>query len=131
MDESKNFVAHTAAYTSHPVQPSSSTPAEISGALHTVRTFQSDKPSNLPISSGGIPAASPLGHASAATSTSLQYQLPTNEVRPGIRGLPSGHLGRDSSSLSLAKVERAQFKLDGGSNGSSYASQLQGNVPLL
>ncbi|KAE8125468.1 hypothetical protein FH972_020273 [Carpinus fangiana] len=131
MDESKNFVAHTAAYTSHPVQPSSSTPAEISGALHTVRTFQSDKPSNLPISSGGIPAASPLGHMSAATSTSLQYQLPTNEVRPGIRGLPSGHLGRDSSSLSLAKVERPQFKLDGGSNGSSYASQLQANSSAI
>lgn len=133
MDESKNFAAHTSTYTSHPVQPSSSTLAENRGTSHTLRSFPSDKPSHPAISSGGI-SASPLGHASATTtSTSLQYQMPTNEVRPTImsRGSSSSHLGRDPTSVPLPKVERVQFKLDGGSNGSSYASQLQGNVPLF
>ncbi|KAG6689795.1 hypothetical protein I3843_11G190200 [Carya illinoinensis] len=129
MDESKNFAAHTSTYTSHPVQPSSSTLAENRGTSHTLRSFPSDKPSHPAISSGGI-SASPLGHASATTtSTSLQYQMPTNEVRPTImsRGSSSSHLGRDPTSVPLPKVERVQFKLDGGSNGSSYASQLQAN----
>ncbi|XP_030931661.1 uncharacterized protein LOC115957533 [Quercus lobata] len=120
MDESKHFTAHATTYTSHP-----STLSDIRGALHTARIFPSDKPSNPPISSGAIPASSPLGHASPATSTSL----PTNEVRPVMvsRGLPSNNLGRDSSSLPLQKVEKPQFKSDGGLNGSSFASQVQAN----
>lgn len=123
MDESKHFTAHATTYTSHP-----STLSDIRGGLHTARIFPSDKSSNLPIS-GAIPASSPLGHTSPATSTSL----PTNEVRPVMvsRGLPSSNLGRDSSSLPLQKVEKPQFKSDGGLNGSSFASQVQGNFPLL
>lgn len=130
MDESKNFAAHTA-YTSHPVQTSSGALAETRGPSHTLRSLPVDKPTHSAISSGGIPASLPLVHAPAtATSTSVQYQMPANEVRPAMvsRGGPSSHLGRDSSSLSLPKVERAQFKLDGGSNGSTYASQLQGII---
>lgn len=132
MDESKNFAAHATTYTSHP-----STLGDIRGGPHAARIFPSDKPSNPPIASGGIPASSPLGHVSPAISTSLQHQLPTNEVRPAMvsRGLPSSHLGRDSSSLPLPKVERPQFKSDGGSNGSSFASQVQAtssaNPPLV
>ncbi|KAG2678156.1 hypothetical protein I3760_12G130800 [Carya illinoinensis] len=41
-------------------------------------------------------------------------------------GLPSSHLEKDPSSLSLPKVERVQFKLDG-SNRTSYAPQFQVN----
>lgn len=39
--------------------------------------------------------------------------------------VPGSHLGRDSSSPALPRV---QLRTDGGSNGSSYAFQVQGNL---
>ncbi|TKY57350.1 PHD finger protein [Spatholobus suberectus] len=54
---------------------------------------------------------------------------PGNEVRPPVVSgvMPSSHLGRNSSSLVLPKVEHPQFKVDAGSNGSSYMMQVQAN----
>ncbi|KAK9268865.1 hypothetical protein L1049_001389 [Liquidambar formosana] len=111
MEESKEF-----AYSSQRLQTSFGPAAESRGTSNNVRVFPSDKSSHPPVSSGGFPTTSPLGHVSAATSTSLPHQLPTNEVRSSMvsSGLPSSQSGRDSSSLALPRVERVHFRLDGG-----------------
>lgn len=128
MEESKEFVAHSATYSSQRLQSTFGSPTESRGPQHTARMFPSDKPGHPPISSGGFQPASPLGNVSAATTTPLPYQLPPNEVRSSIAssGLATSNLGRDSSSsLSLPRVERTHFRLDGRPNGSPYPSQVQ------
>ncbi|KAK2987052.1 hypothetical protein RJ640_004778, partial [Escallonia rubra] len=127
MEKADEFSLHTAAYSPQPMQPNVTTAAaESCGALPGSRMFPPDKPSHAPISSVGFPPVTPSSHISATNSTSLPYQLPSSEVRPMVSsGLPSSHLGRDSSLLALPRGERPQFRLDGRSNGSSYASQVQ------
>ncbi|KAJ7963716.1 PHD finger protein [Quillaja saponaria] len=131
MEESKKFSPHSGTYTSHPLPTSFSA----TGPSHSIRVFQSDNKSTyMPISSG---TASPVVHISAATATSLQYQTPTNDVRPSMvsSGMPSNNLGREPSSSAFPRVERPQFKVDAGSNGSSFTLQVQANSsanqPLL
>ncbi|KAL5804024.1 hypothetical protein ACOSQ3_030824 [Xanthoceras sorbifolium] len=129
MEDSKKFTTQPTTYAPHGLQTNFGTAAENRGITHTVRVFPSDKMSSSPtVSAGGFPASSPPVHVSA-TSTSVSYQLPTNEVRaPTVStGLPGSHLGRDSSSLALPRVDRAQIKSDGGTNASSYLSQVQVN----
>lgn len=126
MEDSKKFATQPTSYASHGLQTNFGAAAENRGTPHTVRMFPSDKTSPSPaISSGGFPAASPSVHVSAATPTSLPRPLPNNEVRgPTVStGLPGSHLGRDSSSLPLPRVDRGPIKLDGGTNASSYVSQ--------
>ncbi|CBI26704.3 unnamed protein product, partial [Vitis vinifera] len=106
MEESKEFVAHSATYSSQRLQSTFGSPTESRGPQHTARMFPSDKPGHPPISSGGFQPASPLGNVSAATTTPLPYQ-------------------DSSSSLSLPRVERTHFRLDGRPNGSPYPSQVQ------
>lgn len=119
MEESKEFAAHSGTYSSQRLQTGLGAAAESRGTSHSNRVLPSDKSSNTPTSSGGFPTTSPLG-----SSTSLPYQYPTNEVRPSMvsGGLPGSHLVRDSSSLALPRVERANFRLDAG------ARQVQGMV---
>ncbi|XP_024021193.1 uncharacterized protein LOC21395655 [Morus notabilis] len=127
MEESRKYVAQSTPYT-QPIQTSFNTAVETRGMSHTVRMIQSDKQSHPPISSGVTSASLPLGHVSTATPPSIQYQLPTNDVRPSVvsSGFPiSSNLGRDSSSSILPRVERAQIKVEGGPNAPSYASQGQ------
>lgn len=114
MEQSKEFVAPSAPYSSQRLQTSFGAAAESRGASNTVIKFQSDKPSHAPASSGGFPNASPLGQVSAAASTSLPHQLPSNNAKSHMvsNGLPSSHLGSDSLSA-LPRVESAHFKLDG------------------
>ncbi|RVW29962.1 hypothetical protein CK203_101373 [Vitis vinifera] len=94
MEESKEFVAHSATYSSQRLQSTFGSPTESRGPQHTARMFPSDKPGHPPISSGGFQPASPLGNVSAATSTPLPYQLPHNEVRSSIAssGLATSNL---------------------------------------
>lgn len=120
MDESKKYAAQTATYSPQPLKTSFSAAAESHGMPHTVR-MSTDNPNHAPISAGGF-AASPLVHVSAATPTSAQYQLPV-----GSGSVPGSHIGRDPSSPALPRGERVQIRTDGGSNGSSYAYQVQGN----
>ncbi|KAJ0101161.1 hypothetical protein Patl1_04131 [Pistacia atlantica] len=130
MEDSKKFAAQPTTYTSHPhpLQTSFGTTADSRGVSHTVRMFSSDKSGLSPaIHSGGFPASSPPVHVSAGTSTPPPYHLPTSEVRTPTISTGS-HLGKDSSSSALHRIERPQIRLDGGSNGSSYASQVQANT---
>ncbi|PRQ32000.1 putative chromatin regulator PHD family [Rosa chinensis] len=127
MDESKKYAAQTAAYPSQPLKTSFNVAAENHGLPHTVR-ISTDNPNHAPISTGGF-AASPLVHVSTVTPTSAQYQLPTSEIRTTMvsGSVPGSHLGRDSSSPAFPRGERVQLRTDGGSNGSSYAYQVQAN----
>lgn len=128
MEESKEFVTHSATYSSQRLQSTFGSATENRGPQHTMRMFPSDKPSHAPISSGGFQPASPLGNVSTATPTPLPHQLPPNEARAPMvsSGLATSNLGRDSSSLSLPGVERTHFRMDGRPNGSSYPPQVQG-----
>ncbi|KAL6199425.1 hypothetical protein ACLB2K_029209 [Fragaria x ananassa] len=120
MDESKKYAAQTATYSPQPLKTSFSAAAESHGMPHTVR-MSTDNPNHAPIPASGF-AASPLVHVSAATPTSAQYQLPV-----GSGSVPGSHIGRDPSSPALPRGERVQIRTDGGSNGSSYAYQVQAN----
>lgn len=127
MEKSEEFALHSATYSSQRLQTNVGSAAESRGTSHAVRMFSSEKQSQAPNSSGGFQPASTLGHVSATNSTPLPYQLPTSEVRPVISsGLPSSHIGRDSSSLALPRADRPHFRLDVKSNGASYTSQVQG-----
>ena len=127
MEESKKFTA-PATYTSQSLQTNVGESAENHGA-HAVRILPSDRPIHATVSSGGFPVSSPPAHVTAAGSTPLQHQLPTSDVKTPTMstGLPSSHLGRDSSSFAYPRVERPQIKLDGVPNVASYVSQVPGN----
>jgi len=129
MEEAKKFSAPSTTHTSQPLQPNISGPVDNRVPSHVVRIFPSDKSSQQAIPSMG-PVVSIPPHVSAGSSAVLQYQSTGNEIRPPVVSgvMPSGHLGRNSSSLVLPKVEHPQFKVDGGSNGSSYMLQVQGIV---
>lgn len=129
MEESRKYAGQSSPYSSHPLQTSFNPAPENRGSTHTLRTIPSDKQSHQPISSVGAPASLPLGHVSTATPASVQYQLPTSDVRSSTvsGGFTSNNLGRDSPSSALPRMERTQFKSDGGPNGSFLASQGQGN----
>ncbi|XP_044462951.1 uncharacterized protein LOC123193925 [Mangifera indica] len=130
MEDSKKFTAQPTTYTSHPhsLQTSFGATADSRGVPNTVRIFSSDKSGLSPaIHSGSFPASSPPAHVSAATSSSIPYHLPTSEVRTPTISTGS-HMGKDSSSSVLPRIERAQSKLDGVSNGSSYGTQVQANT---
>ncbi|KAF7815895.1 PHD finger protein [Senna tora] len=130
IEESKKFSARSATYTSQPLQTSISGTVESRGQPHAVRMFPADKSSHAVISSAGTPASMPVTHVSAGSSAALQHQSTSNEVRPSIvsSGVPSSHLGRNSSSSALPKAEPPHFKVDGGSNASSYVLQVQANT---
>ena len=118
MEESRKHSTQSSAYSSQPLQTTFNSAAESRGSSHATRMIPSDKPNYAQVSTGGPSASLPLGHVSS-TSTSVQHQLPANEVRAST----SSHLGKDSA-LALPRVERTQVKLDGGP--SSYALQGQG-----
>ncbi|KAL0320840.1 UNVERIFIED_CONTAM: PHD finger protein [Sesamum radiatum] len=83
---------------------------------------KSDKSGHMPTSSGNFQSASPSVCSTAVNSTSLPYQLPTNDIRPVVsNALPLGHLG----SAALPRVDRPNLRSDGRSNGLSHASQVQ------
>lgn len=127
MEESKKFAAPSATYTTQITQPSFGAMPESHGPSNSFRVLPSDKPSNISVSSGVFPASLP-GHVSAATPASSTLQPLTTEVKISTvsGGLPSSQLGRDLSSVAFSKVEKAQFKVEGGSNGASYAPQVPG-----
>ncbi|RVW79862.1 PHD finger protein [Vitis vinifera] len=54
MEESKEFVAHSATYSSQRLQSTFGSPTESRGPQHTARMFPSDKPGHPPISSGEL-----------------------------------------------------------------------------
>ncbi|KAM1100827.1 hypothetical protein PS1_007228 [Malus domestica] len=133
MEESKKFsaLAQPATHPAHQFKKSFNAAAETHGMPHTVHMIPTSKPSHAPISSGGFPITPSLVHVSTATPTPTQYQFPNNDVRASMvsSGFPSIHLGRDSTTPTVLRVERAQFRSDGGpnANASSYASQVQAN----
>lgn len=109
MEETKEFAAH-----SNPrSQASSSAIGDNRGTTYSVRTSHSEKSSQLPISSGSLPAPSTLGHVSAASSTSLPYQPPIAEVK-----VPAGtithHHGRNPTPFAMPRIDRSPLGLDGG-----------------
>ncbi|XVF70752.1 hypothetical protein PTKIN_Ptkin11bG0188000 [Pterospermum kingtungense] len=126
MEEPKKFTA-PATYTSQSLQTNVGASAENRGASHAVRNLPSDRPIHATTTSGGLPVSSPPVHVTAAGSTPLQHQLPTSNIKTPSAGLPSGHLGRDSSSFAYPRVERSHIKLDGGSSVASYVSQVPAN----
>ncbi|KAI4307943.1 hypothetical protein L6164_031067 [Bauhinia variegata] len=125
MEEAKKYSAHSATYSSQPLQTSTSGTVENRMPSHAVRMFPSDKSSHAAISSASTLASTPVSQVSSA----LHYPSSSNEIRAPIvtSGMPSNHLGRNSSSLTLPKTEQPQFKADGGSNGSPYMLQVQAN----
>lgn len=130
MEESKKFSAHSATHTSQPLQTSIGGAAENRVLSHPVRVFPADKSGHAVVSSAGTLASMPVTHVAAGSSGALQYQSISNEVKPSVvsGGMPTGHLGRNSSSLTLPKAELPQFRVDGGPNASSHVHQVQGNV---
>lgn len=129
MEESKKFAAPSATYTTQITQPSFGAMPESHGPSNSFRVLPSDKPSNISVSSGVFPASLP-GHVSAATPASSTLQPLTTEVKISTvsSGLPSSQLGRDLSSVAFSKVEKTQFKVEGGSNVASYAPQVPANA---
>ncbi|KAK7300007.1 hypothetical protein RJT34_10838 [Clitoria ternatea] len=137
MEEAKKFAATSTPSTTYASQ---SLQTSIGGIVdnrvpsHAVRMFPVDKSSHPAITSTvvSIPA-----HVNAGSSTPLQHQSTSNEVRPPVVSgvMPGSHLGKNSSSLALPKFEHPPFKVDGGSNGSSYMLQAQAsssaNQPLV
>ncbi|XP_048420174.1 protein piccolo isoform X1 [Pyrus x bretschneideri] len=134
MEESKKFsaLAQPATHPAHQFKKSFNAAAETHGMPHTVHMIPTSKPSHAPISSGGFPVTPSLVHVSTATPAPTQYQFPNNDVRASMvsSGFPSSHLGRDSTTPTGLRIERAQFRSDGGpnANASSYASQVQANL---
>ncbi|XP_028777225.1 uncharacterized protein LOC114733899 [Neltuma alba] len=136
MEESKKFHEHSAPSTSQPLQTSmGSGMVENRMPSHTVRMFASDKSSHTGVSSSGTITSPHVTHVPAGSSSGLQYQSTTTEVKSPIvsGGMPSSHLGRNSSSLALPKVEQPQFKVDGGSSGPylMHAQANSSNQPLV
>ncbi|KAJ1392505.1 Zinc finger, PHD-type [Sesbania bispinosa] len=121
MEESKKFSAPSTPYASQPLQTSIAGTVDNRVPTHAVRMVASDKPSHAAFSSTGTVVSIPP-HVAVGSSVALQYQTTNNEVRsPVVSGvMPSSHLGRNSTSLALPKV-------DGGSNGSPYVLQVQAN----
>lgn len=104
MEETKKYLAQSAPFTSPPLQTGFNSAAESRGTPHhTTRTIPLDKQSNQ---------SNPVvGHVSTAMPTSVQYQFPSNDVKPSAvsNSFPgTSNLGRP--------------------NGSSYAPQGQGNI---
>ena len=132
MEESKKFAAPSATYTTQITQPSFSAMPESHGPSHAFRMLPSDKPSSTPISSGVFSASLP-GHVSTTTPASAALQPLTTDAKVSTvsSGLPGSQLGRDSTSVAFSKVEKTQFKVEGGSNGASYAMQVPGNSTFL
>lgn len=130
MEESRKYTPESSAHTSHSLQTNFNKSAENRGSSNTMRIVPSDKSTHALHTSRSIIAPSPPGQVSATVPTTIQYQLPTSEVKASSisSGLPSGHLARDSSLSTFPRVERPQFKSDGGPNGSTYASQGKGNI---
>ncbi|KAK7276893.1 hypothetical protein RIF29_18040 [Crotalaria pallida] len=131
LEESKKFSAPSTTYTSQPLQTGISGSVDNRVQSAPVRIFASDKSSHTAISSTGNAVSVPA-HVSAGSSPALQYQPTSNEVRPPMVSgiMPGSHLGRNSSSFAMPKVERPPFKVDGGLNGPSYVPQVQANQPL-
>ncbi|PON94168.1 Autoimmune regulator [Trema orientale] len=127
MEESRKYAGQSSPYASHPLQTNFNPAAESRASPHTLRMIPSDKQSHQPMSSVGAPTSFPLGHVSTEPPASVQYQLPTNDVRASTvsSGFTSNNLGRDSPSSALPRIERAQY---GGPNGSALASQGQVNA---
>lgn len=119
MEESKKCNA-TPTYTSQVSQPSFGANTEIRGPSHTIRMYQSDKPSNPSLTSGGLPNSG-LGHVSAANSTSVPPHMLNTDVRASnvSTGIANSH-----------PVDKAQLKVGGGSNGTNYAPQVQGGFSI-
>lgn len=117
MEKSEVFPLRSNMYTPPRLQSNLSGAAESRGTSNVVRMFPSDKANHASVSSGSFQHPSNTVHASAANSRTLPYQLPTSEVRPGVSSV--------SPSIQMPRAERPQFRLDGGSNGSSYASESQ------
>ncbi|XVE80452.1 hypothetical protein DITRI_Ditri14bG0140800 [Diplodiscus trichospermus] len=124
-EEPKKFTA-PATYMSQSLQTNTGGAVENCGSSHVVRVLPSDRPIHATVTSGGVPVSSPPAHVKAAGLASLQHQLPTRDVKTPTSsiGLPSGHLGRDSSSFAYPRVERPQIKKDGGSNVAYYGFQV-------
>ncbi|XP_024976071.1 uncharacterized protein LOC112514020 [Cynara cardunculus var. scolymus] len=116
MEKSEVFPLRSNIYTPPRLQSNLSGAAESRGTSN-VRMFSSDKANPASVSSGSFQHPSNTVHASAANSRTLPYQLPTSEVRPGVSSV--------SPSIQMLRAERPQFRLDVGSNGSSYASESQ------
>ncbi|KAK1405001.1 RING/FYVE/PHD zinc finger superfamily protein [Heracleum sosnowskyi] len=124
--KSEEFAVHSALHSSQRLQANVGAASE-SGSSHAVRMLTSQKPSQASTASVGLQPASQLARVAATNSTALPYQLPTSEVRPLVPGeIPSSHVGRDSSSLALARAERPHFSSDIKYNG-AYPSQAQVN----
>lgn len=130
MEESRKYTPQSSAYASHSLEVNINMAPKIQGSSNTIRIVPSEKPTHATLTSGSISASSPQGQVSATTPTTRQHHLPTSVVKASSVscGLSSGHLARDSSLSTLPTVERPQFKMDGGPNGSAYAFQGQGNI---
>ncbi|KAL6536718.1 hypothetical protein OROMI_026299 [Orobanche minor] len=102
------------------LHPDSGEVVESRSTSNAVRMSQPDKSSHM---SGSFLSASPIAHSSTVNYTSLQYQLPTSEVRP----IGSGSLSSHLSSAALPRIDRPYLRSDGRPNGSSHPAQLQAN----
>ncbi|XP_073124395.1 uncharacterized protein [Henckelia pumila] len=124
MEKAEDFSLPSMPHSSQNLPGNSGQSVENRSALHPARTSQLDKSSHMTMLSG-IQSTTPLTYGTAATSTSLPYQLPTSEIRPmGSSALPSSHLG----STALPRVDRSNPRSDGRSNGSTHVSQVPANL---
>ncbi|KAL6570817.1 hypothetical protein OROGR_000367 [Orobanche gracilis] len=102
------------------LHPDSGESVESRSTSNAVRMSQPDKSSHI---SGSFLSASPIAHSSTVNYASLQYQLPTSEVRP----IGSGSLPSHLSSAALTRVDRPNLRSDVRPYGSSHPAQLQAN----
>ncbi|XP_011097827.1 uncharacterized protein LOC105176655 [Sesamum indicum] len=109
MEKAEDFSLPSTPHSSQRLQGNSGKTVESHSVLHQVQTSQSDKSGHMPISSGNFQSASPSLRSTTVNSTSLPYQLPTNDIRPVVSSaLPLGHLG----SASLPRVDRPNLRSD-------------------
>ncbi|XP_058070783.1 uncharacterized protein LOC131219577 [Magnolia sinica] len=129
MEESNEFAAQSAAYSSQPLQVSSSANFDShasscnAGATHIPPP---DKPSSMPLSAGGFQPTSPLVFVPALAPASSMNQSQVMEMPPAFVLMPffGSPAQSDSSSLQLARTEAAHFRLDARP---AYLSQAQAN----
>ncbi|XP_077216714.1 uncharacterized protein LOC143851249 [Tasmannia lanceolata] len=130
MELSKEFTAQPATNSSQLLQAGFGTNSESLGAFFhagTAHRFPLDKPTSMPLSTGGFQPSSPAVPVYSFASTSLLNRSQVNEAQlSNIRMPPaSGSSEGVPSPLAVPRAEAVHFRLDAQSNGPSYLAKVR------
>ncbi|CAH9145896.1 unnamed protein product [Cuscuta epithymum] len=121
----------SALYSSQCLQSHTGVMVENRGPPNATRIFPADKTGHAHSSSSFQPGSAP-GQGPNANSTSLPYQLPTNEIKPTVHnGLAPSNVGKGTSPMPIPHVERPHLRSDGRSNGASHIQASSADHPTL